>query len=263
MSDRVFSETTRLRLRVAAFAVLAVASATGCSKSDDDDGSPPTTVATPPVAPAPAPTSDGTTPTSAAPGTPSNRSGNSDGNASDGGEGTYFAEVTANGTGCPPKSWEKEISRDQRSFTITFSAYDAKVDDATSVSIKDCILMLKIKSRKPVAYAVQQFSIEGYGQLEEGVSAKLMAGYYFQGNPTNKPTEVKELVGPSDKEYSFVQNVPLPEQVWSQCGLARDLNVETRVRLLRTAPSKKGHVNVAQAKGKAKVFVQLSEKPCP
>jgi hypothetical protein len=260
MSERASSGITRLRLCVAASAVIAVASVLGCNnKSDDDNQSTPT----PPVAPpSTTPIGQGAPPAAPPPGSTSNQSGNSAGSASGSAEGTYFADVTANGTGCPAGTWEKEISGDKRSFTLTFSAYDAKVDESSTVSVKDCILGLKIKSRKPVAYAVAQFSIEGYGQLDTGVSAKLMAAYYFQGNPAENTKDRVNLPGPYDKEYAFTQSVALPEQVWSQCGLERDLNVVTRVRVMNGTPPKKGHVNVAQAKGKPKLFVQLSEKPC-
>lgn len=276
---------TRLRLCVAVTAAMAAVSAAGgCdSKSDDDrqespsavtpaptgstmPSSPaaPTTQGTTPSTPtgsAPAPAPTGTTPTSPG-GSTSQQSGTPDASAPGNADGTYFADVTANGTGCPAGTWEKQLSDDKRSFTITFSAFDAKVDPASMVSVKDCQLALKIKSKKPVSYAVQTFSFEGYAQLQAGVSARVLANYYFQGNPKQDARDEMELTGEYDKEYAFSQNIALPEQVWSDCGLERDLNVRTTVRVLNTTPGKDGKVNVAQAKGKPKLFVHLSERPC-
>jgi hypothetical protein len=279
-------EKTRLRLCVAVTAAMTAASAAGgCdSKSDDDrhespststpapTGSTapntptaPTTQGTTPSTPsgsAPAPAPMGTTPNTST-GATSQQSGNPDASAPGNVDGTYFADVTANGTGCPAGTWETQLSDDKRSFTITFSAFDAKVDPASMVSVKDCQLALKIKSKKPVAYAVQTFSFEGYAQLQAGVSARLLANYYFQGSPKQDAKDEVEFKGEYDKEYAFSQNIALPEQVWSDCGLERDLNVRTTVRLLNASPGKEGKVNVAQAKGKPKLFVQLSERPCP
>ena len=178
-------------------------------------------------------------------------------------DGTYFAEVVANGTGCPAGSWNAQLAADKRSFTITFSAYDAVVTPHTVASIKDCQLALKLRSRRPVAYAVQTFAFDGYARLEKGVNAKLMASFYFQGNPVDDVDARVDVNGPYDRAFSFRQQVGLPEQVWSDCALERDLNVATRVRVMNGDPRVSGRVNVTQGSSTPTLFVALAQRACP
>ena len=39
--------------------------------------------------------------------------------------GAYVARVSANGTGCPAGTWDGAISPDGKTFTVTFSSYEA------------------------------------------------------------------------------------------------------------------------------------------
>ena len=178
-------------------------------------------------------------------------------------ESTYFADVVANGTGCPPGTWKTQLAADKQTFTITFAAYEAEVTPQTVASIKDCQLALKLRSKKPVAYTVQTFAFDGHARLERGVNAKLMASYYFQGNPVDDVETRVDVSGPYDRAFSFRQQVGLPEQVWSGCGLERDLNVATRVRLMNSEPRASGRVNVAQGSSTPTLFVALGQRACP
>ncbi|MET0341891.1 MAG: DUF4360 domain-containing protein [Polyangiales bacterium] len=186
-----------------------------------------------------------------------------DGGAALGDAGTFFAEVKANGTGCPPGSWSVQLSADKQSFTIAFSKYDAEVTPQTTASIKDCQLAIKLRSRAPVSYAVQTFAFDGYAKLERGVNAQLTANYYFQGNPANSIGQEVKVDGPYDKPFSFRQNVGLPEQVWSACAIERDLNLTSRVVLKNGMPAASGRVNIAQSSGGPQLFVALAQRACP
>src|SRR5262245_24770 len=42
-------------------------------------------------------------------------------------QGAFFADITANGTGCPEGTWDVGISEDGQTFTLAFNAYEAKV----------------------------------------------------------------------------------------------------------------------------------------
>ena len=77
-------------------------------------------------------------------------------------EGVYFAEVNANGTGCPAGTWETSLSPDGETFTTTFSAYEAIVDESKSIAVKDCLLAIKLHSPQGLSYSVSQFHYSGY-----------------------------------------------------------------------------------------------------
>ena len=71
--------------------------------------------------------------------------------------GAYVAKITANGTGCPPGSWDANISEDGKAFTVTFNSYEAIVNPGQSFSIKDCTLGLDLKTPQGFSFAVTSF----------------------------------------------------------------------------------------------------------
>src|SRR5262245_48216078 len=50
--------------------------------------------------------------------------------------GAYFANVTANGSGCPAGTWTADISPDGKAFTVAFSAYEAIVNPGQPMQVK-------------------------------------------------------------------------------------------------------------------------------
>jgi hypothetical protein len=177
-------------------------------------------------------------------------------------EGVYFANVIANGTGCPAGTWETNLSDDGQTFTTTFSAYEATVDPRTLVSIKDCNVSIKLHSPQGLSYTVTNFYYQGYAFLEEGVRGSQLASYYFQGNPVQQAQQRTELVGPVDDTYLFSDEVPITDTVWSPCGADRDLNIVTRVRLQNSSPRRNGYMNLSSIDGSAKLVVKLAWRTC-
>lgn len=176
--------------------------------------------------------------------------------------GVYFAEVVANGTGCPAGSWNTELSSDGQTFTTTFSKYEASVDETTSVSIKDCQLAIKLHSPQGLSYSVESFYYSGYSYLEQGVTGRQIANYYFQGNPVNADEARTDLVGNYDDTYLFTDKVELADTVWSPCGLDRDLNITTRIRLQNSSPKRNGYMNLTAVDGSAKLELKLAWRTC-
>ena len=177
-------------------------------------------------------------------------------------EGVYFANVVANGTGCPAGTWETNLSEDGQTFTTTFSAYEATVDPSTLVSIKDCNVSIKLHSPQGLSYSVTNFYYQGYAFLEQGVSGRQLASYYFQGNPVKQAQVRTELRGPMDDTYLFTDEVPITDTVWSPCGADRDLNIVTRLRLQNSSPRRNGYMNLSSIDGSAKLVVKLAWRTC-
>ena len=165
-------------------------------------------------------------------------------------EGAYVAKISANGTGCPPGSWNSAISPDGRTFTMKFDAYEAAVDASSSVAIKDCQVGIKLHSPAGLSYRVKNTGFEGHAFLEQGVKARLVAGYYFQGNPVAAEQIRADLVGPTDDTFAFDDKVSAGETgVWSPCGVDRLLNVKTLVRVQNSEPKRSGKVTVENVLG--------------
>jgi len=174
----------------------------------------------------------------------------------------YFAEVKANGTGCPKGTWNTELAADGKTFTTTFSAYEAEVNKLTAVSVKDCNLAIKLHSPQGLSYSVASFYYQGYAFLAKGQTARQTAQYYFQGDPVNSGNARTDLKGPYDDDYLFEDNVGLKDTVWSPCGTSRDLNIVTRLRLQNSSPKQDGYANLSSVDGSAKLVLKLAWRKC-
>lgn len=176
--------------------------------------------------------------------------------------GPYFAEVKANGTGCPAGTWNANISPDGQTFTVTFNSYSAYVSKESAISIKDCQLAIKLQSPQQVSYSVQSFRFSGYSYLEEGVTASQSATFYVQGNPGNSIESRIDLNGPRNAPYTLQSDVELGKKLWSPCSAERSLNVQTRLRVRNGDPRGSGYLNLAAVSGSAKLVMRISWRKC-
>lgn len=110
--------------------------------------------------------------------------------------GSYFASVTANGTGCPAGTWDAAISSDGQTFTLRFSQYETSLNPGQVIAAKDCQLAIKLHSPQGLSYSVSSFYYSGYGFLDApGMTGRQTAKYYFQGNPVASSENRSDLVG--------------------------------------------------------------------
>lgn len=178
--------------------------------------------------------------------------------------GSFFAEVTANGTGCPAGTWETAISDDGKTFTTTFSAYEAILDPTKAVAIKDCQLGITLHSPQGLSFAVDSFYYQGYAYLDSsGMTARQTANYYFMGNPLNHAELRTDLRGVFDDDYLFQDDVGIADLVWSPCGLDRNLNVTTRLRI-QNNPRRTGtgYMNLTSVDGASRLVFRLAWRRC-
>jgi hypothetical protein len=178
--------------------------------------------------------------------------------------GSYFASVTANGSGCPAGTWDADISDDGQTFTLRFSDYQTDMNPGQIMVLKDCQLAIKLHSPQGLSFAVSSFYYSGYSFLDSpGMTATQTAKYYFQGNPIASNENRSDLVGPLDQEYTFTDNVGTLDLVWSKCGVDRDLNVATRI-MLKNNPQKTGtgHIDNTAVDGSVQLKFKLSWRSC-
>jgi hypothetical protein len=170
--------------------------------------------------------------------------------------------VRANGTGCPSGSWDTSISSDGKTFTTTFNKYIAEVSTSKSFDVKDCTLGIKLHSPQGLSFAIQKFEYSGYALLEKGVNLRQVSTIYFQGNASEGAEGTTELVGPQDRTFVFSDQVSNADLVWSPCGVERDLNVRTTLRLQNAKPGVAGYANLAATDGSTKLAFKLAWKAC-
>jgi hypothetical protein len=178
--------------------------------------------------------------------------------------GVFFADVRANGTGCPEGSWTTSISPDGKVFTTTFSQYEVAVDQNKDLDFKACQITVKLRSPSGLSYAVSNFSYSGYAFLDPNVSVSLAARYYFQGVNVGPDSSTKTLTGPLDQPYLFEDRVETNDFVWSPCGADRELNIPTRLRMINSSPRGAGYTNLAalDARTEGKIIFQLNWREC-
>jgi hypothetical protein len=160
--------------------------------------------------------------------------------------GAYFASIVANGSGCPQGSWDAEISPDGKQLSVTFHAYSTVIDEGQSISLKDCMLAVDLKTPSGISFAVKRFRWEGHAELDSpGMSASFRPKYYFQGNPVPAKEYRSSMQGPMDDAVQFDEPIVDADLVWSPCGNARRLNVQSRL-VLQNNPTRtgKGAVNI-------------------
>lgn len=178
-------------------------------------------------------------------------------------EESFFADVIANGTGCPAGTWQTTISEDGKTFTTSFSAYEAILEASRSIAIRDCQLGITLHSPQGLSFAVESFYYQGYAYLDSGVTGRQTANYYFMGNPLNHAELRTDLRGPFDDDYLFQDDVGIVDLVWSPCGVERNLNVATRLRV-QNNPRRTGtgYMNLLSVDGSAQLVFRLAWRSC-
>ena len=177
---------------------------------------------------------------------------------------SYFASVTANGTGCPRGTWDVNIDPAGETFTLTFSAYETTVSPGQLIAVKDCQIGIKLHSPQGLSYSVGDFFYTGYAFLDSaGMVGTQTAGYYFQGNPVNSTSARSDLRGPFDDNYVFQDQIGLPDLVWSPCGTDRMLNIPTRI-IARNNAAKTGtgYMNTLAVDGSVQLVFSLRWRVC-
>jgi hypothetical protein len=146
--------------------------------------------------------------------------------------GAYFANVTANGTGCPAGTWDSEISADGKQFIVRFHQYKAQLGPGQAFAVSDCTLEIDLRSPRGLSFAVEHFTYDGSALLDRpGMSAAVHAKYYFMGNPLPGRDLHTDLAGAFHDDYSFEEDIRPADLVWSPCNTRRTLEAQTRLLL--------------------------------
>ena len=176
--------------------------------------------------------------------------------------GVYFAEVTAEGTGCPAGTWNSSISSDGQVFTTTFSAYEIKVNAETANSTRDCALTMKLRSDAERSFAVLSVFYSGYAFLEPGITARQTVRYGFHGASADAGNSRTEFAGPEDRDFVIRDDVGVDKQKWSPCGIDHTLTASTEVRMQRGGATGSGYLNLSSADGSLKLELRLGFRDC-
>jgi len=161
-------------------------------------------------------------------------------------QGAFETKLRANGSGCPAGSWEGAISPDGETFTITFSAYEAKVVPGQDAAMKDCTIDVDLGSREGTQFSVGSFYYQGYVFLEkDGMRARQTASYKFP-DFRERDQNKDEVRGPLDTDYLFTDEVGPANREWTRCRRRDTLRIKTRLFMKNDAArSGEGYINTS------------------
>lgn len=140
--------------------------------------------------------------------------------------------VAANGSGCPGKTANIQVSPDNTAFTVTYSEFmaqtgpNARATDAR----KNCQMALDVHVPSGYTYAVAGSDYRGFGHLESGATGSETASYYFQGE--RHTTRIRhDFRGWMDDDWQHSDRVEIASMSYLDCGEQRYLNVNTELRV--------------------------------
>src|SRR5262249_12722859 len=140
--------------------------------------------------------------------------------------------VAANGSGCPNSPATATVGPDGSTVTIAFSGYYAWTGSDASVTDwrKNCQFNLSVQAPDGQSYAVEGADYSGFALAREGVTGIQATSYYVQGQSATT-TVTHRFTGPTARTWKTQDVIDEGDLSWSPCGVQRNLNVNTELRL--------------------------------
>jgi hypothetical protein len=140
--------------------------------------------------------------------------------------------VTVNGSGCRPGTAAVATAPDNTAFTVTYSEYLAQVGVGSKPTDfrKNCQLNLLIHVPQGFTYAIAKADYRGFAHIQRGAFARQQANYYFAGDSATARSP-HTIRGPISNDWQVTDTRTVAELVWSPCGVSRNLNVNTDLRV--------------------------------
>lgn len=140
--------------------------------------------------------------------------------------------VVYGGSGCPGGSVANMLSPDGKAFTLLFDNYVAEAGPGVSLSAgrRNCQLAVNMKFPNGYSFSVIKVDYRGYALIDRGAKGTQQTSYYFAGQARNAVLR-STYVGPRDEDYQITDALGIESAVWSPCGMARALIMNTEIRV--------------------------------
>jgi len=172
-------------------------------------------------------------------------------------------KVSYGGTGCPQGTMSTQISDDRSVVTLIFDAYIASIGPGIAITEnrKNCQLNVELLYPGGFQYSILSADYRGYASVQKGVTGTLKSTYYFSGQQAQSSTEYT-FVGPANGDYTKHDEADSTSVVWSPCGAAGLLNINSQVRLSSTNTSATGILTTDSTDLKFKQVVYVAWQKC-
>jgi len=171
--------------------------------------------------------------------------------------------ISYGGTGCPQGSVGSFISADRLTFTLIFDSFVASIGPGVPITSSriNCQLNIDLEYPSGFQYSVLGTDFRGYAGLDSGVTGIQSAMYYFSGSVAQASTSTT-FKGPLDTDYLVSDTVPFNSTIWSPCGVALPLNVNSQIRLTSTNSKASGLLTQDSIDGKVTFIVGVQWQTC-
>lgn len=171
--------------------------------------------------------------------------------------------ISYGGTGCPQGSVGSFISADRLTFTLIFDSFVASIGPGVPITSSriNCQLNINLQYPSGFQYSVLGTDFRGYVGIDAGVTGVQTANYYFSGSST-QATTTSTFKGPMSGDYLISDKIPFTSTIWSPCGAALPLNVNSQVRLTSTNTKATGLMTQDSIDGKVTFIVGVQWQAC-
>jgi len=171
--------------------------------------------------------------------------------------------ISYGGTGCPQGSVGSFISDDRLTFTLIFDSFVASIGPGVPITSSriNCQLNINLQYPSGFQYSVLGTDFRGYAGLDSGVTGVQSANYYFSGSSAQASTSTT-FKGPLSGDYLVSDKIPFTSTIWSPCGAALPLNVNSQVRLTTTNTKASGLLTEDSIDGKVTFVVGVQWQAC-
>jgi|SRR5664279_1165263 len=178
---------------------------------------------------------------------------------------------TVNGTGCREDNIAVAPADDNTAFTVTYNAYTAQVGPGAKPTDRrvNCQIAMVAHVPQGFTYAIFKADYRGYAFLAPGAWGLEQASYYFQGQSQTVRKQHRipapNAVGPMDDDWQFTDVTPVVGLVWAPCGVDRNVNVNTELRVNAGSsdPTKNpSYINMDSTDFSTSTYFHLAWKHC-
>jgi len=153
----------------------------------------------------------------------------------------FIKTFTYAGSGCPAGSVANATTAAKDVLTLIYTDYVASIGPGTAVADhrKNCQINLDVHYPQGWQYSLFSVDYRGFEDLDQGVTGKQAATYYFSGQ-TPQITATTTFKGPKTDNYLITEKFDVTSLVWSPCGADFPLNINSQIYLTSTKPSASG-----------------------